>query len=464
MKRFMLIVLVTLASVRGTTGGQAISIPISNVSPPSPCGSNYLLQWGGTSWDCAALEVVGNNLGIGLTPNVGEALQVMQLPSSSTGTSYGGAPWGYAWTTGAFSGVTDNVFQWGYNAGGDGVLDATKPYLFQQTEIDYLASPGHHILETFLAAGATGWGAVRPMGAHIDLNDPNDWGVSFDIGPDSKFNLNSNGAQIWFVDPTGATAHVGAGNNTLQLVDYVTRNTGLGNAYFGYDKTADGWVFSPPLAGSGGVTSFSGDGTVLSNSGSTGAATATLASAGPYTVLQNDTSSSAAPTYGKLDLTNATTGSTPVANGGTGTALGEVFLLTFGSTVAFKVNEFIGFGNYGASESCMYSPMAAGGTADTMTVYVSATPGRGTSWTVTLRKCSGGVGCTPGNASFSTTDTGDGSSGTCVITGTTHQQCTVSGGSTTFAVGDFVDLEFVSSGGTPAPTKVDASVKFVKGS
>lgn len=73
-------------------------------------------------------------------------------------------------------------------------------------------------------------------------------------------------------------------------------------------------------SGSGGVTSFSGDGTILSNSSSTGAVTATLASAGAGTVLGNATSASAAPGYtsapqlgksgtlGSVTMGNATSG------------------------------------------------------------------------------------------------------------------------------------------------------------
>lgn len=48
----------------------------------------------------------------------------------------------------------------------------------------------------------------------------------------------------------------------------------------------------------GGVSSFTGDSTILSNSASTGAVTATLANAAAYTALGNFTSSAAAPTYG----------------------------------------------------------------------------------------------------------------------------------------------------------------------
>lgn len=56
-------------------------------------------------------------------------------------------------------------------------------------------------------------------------------------------------------------------------------------------------------AGSGGgVSSFTGDSIVLSNSASTGAVTATLASAAAYTGLGNFTGTSAAPTYSFLPL------------------------------------------------------------------------------------------------------------------------------------------------------------------
>jgi hypothetical protein len=47
----------------------------------------------------------------------------------------------------------------------------------------------------------------------------------------------------------------------------------------------------------GGVTSFTGDGTLINNVASTGAVTASLASAPAYTSLSNSTGSSAAPTY-----------------------------------------------------------------------------------------------------------------------------------------------------------------------
>jgi hypothetical protein len=55
--------------------------------------------------------------------------------------------------------------------------------------------------------------------------------------------------------------------------------------------------------GGGGVTSFTGDGTLLNNSASTGAVTATLANAGAHKWWGNNTGVSAAPAY--LSLTNS---------------------------------------------------------------------------------------------------------------------------------------------------------------
>jgi len=88
-----------------------------------------------------------------------------------------------------------------------------------------------------------------------------------------------------------------------------------------------------------GVSSITGDGTVISNSASTGAVTLTLANAGAGTVLGNATSSSATPTYtsapvlGKNATTNGTLG---LANGGTsGTT---ITLQNLGNTSAYNFN------------------------------------------------------------------------------------------------------------------------------
>jgi hypothetical protein len=87
------------------------------------------------------------------------------------------------------------------------------------------------------------------------------------------------------------------------------------------------------------VTSFSGDGTILNNSSSTGAVTATLANANAGTVLGNNTSSAAAPSYTSAPVLgkNATTaGTLGLANGSASGA--TVTIQNLGATVAYNFN------------------------------------------------------------------------------------------------------------------------------
>jgi hypothetical protein len=83
----------------------------------------------------------------------------------------------------------------------------------------------------------------------------------------------------------------------------------------------------------GGVSSFTGDGTVLSNSASTGAVIGSLANAGAKTVLGNPTGSSAAPVYTTNPVVTsitATTATTPVTV--------QVYTTdTYSSTVTFNL-------------------------------------------------------------------------------------------------------------------------------
>ena len=79
-----------------------------------------------------------------------------------------------------------------------------------------------------------------------------------------------------------------------------------GYIYFATDATAgsnwylctatDTWT-QQTGSGASGVTSFSGDGALLSNSSSTGAVTTTLGNAGAYSLWGNNTGSSASPGY-----------------------------------------------------------------------------------------------------------------------------------------------------------------------
>lgn len=84
---------------------------------------------------------------------------------------------------------------------------------------------------------------------------------------------------------------------------------------------------APCGSGGAGVTSFSGDGVIISNSASTGAVTDTLASAGAHTILGNNTTSAATPTYtsnpsvSSITLNGSTSGSAMLSVSTTGGTL-----------------------------------------------------------------------------------------------------------------------------------------------
>jgi hypothetical protein len=84
---------------------------------------------------------------------------------------------------------------------------------------------------------------------------------------------------------------------------------GLVTAGSGVTITGSGTAASPfsvIASGTSGVSTFTGDGTILSNSASSGAVTATLENAAANSVLGNNTGSSAAPSYQTLiDLAGA---------------------------------------------------------------------------------------------------------------------------------------------------------------
>ena len=82
------------------------------------------------------------------------------------------------------------------------------------------------------------------------------------------------------------------------------------------------------VGGSSGVSSFSGDGTLLSNSSSTGTVTATLANAGAHKWWGNNTGSSATPGYESLTSSDLPLSSMGTITGGTwnGTALTSTYL------------------------------------------------------------------------------------------------------------------------------------------
>jgi hypothetical protein len=71
-------------------------------------------------------------------------------------------------------------------------------------------------------------------------------------------------------------------------------------------------IGNAPTGGGGGVTTFSGDGTLISNSASTGAVTTTLATAAAHKYFGNNTGSTGAPSYSSIVAADLPTLSTTV--------------------------------------------------------------------------------------------------------------------------------------------------------
>ena len=99
------------------------------------------------------------------------------------------------------------------------------------------------------------------------------------------------------VDGIGATAIKKQGGTTALASGDIAPNSVACVQYDGTNFELQSSVANAPVAG---VSSFSGDGTLLNNIASTGPVTATLATAGAHTVFGNRTGSTAAPGYGIL--------------------------------------------------------------------------------------------------------------------------------------------------------------------
>ena len=111
------------------------------------------------------------------------------------------------------------------------------------------------------------------------------------IGPPSTFQQGWR-AKIICAGAGTTTIAAGAGTSILAGPTTCTQNQSVDVV-----TNSVGWDVFGGTGSGGGVSSFTGDGIVLNNSGSTGAVTASLATVGAYKVLGNDTGSTAAPNY-----------------------------------------------------------------------------------------------------------------------------------------------------------------------
>lgn len=129
------------------------------------------------------------------------------------------------------------------------------------------------------------------------------------------------------------------GQNINGAASNLTLSAGSASAPTGMRVVSDGTnYYAQPIGGASGgsgVASFSGDGALLSNSGSTGTVTATLTAAGAFTVWGNPSGTSGAPSYtGTPSVTSVTlNGSTSGSCALSVTATAGTLNLCAGATV-----------------------------------------------------------------------------------------------------------------------------------
>jgi hypothetical protein len=144
-------------------------------------------------------------------------------------------------------------------------------------------------------------------------------GTGLTTAPTNGQLLIGNGTTYTLANITGSTGlSVTNGAGTIALA-----NTGVTSNVAGTGITISGGTGAVTITNSG-VTSFSGDGTILGNSLSTGAVTATLKTAAAGTVLGNRTGAAAVPTYTStpvLGLAGTTLGTISLSGNTSGTIL-----------------------------------------------------------------------------------------------------------------------------------------------
>lgn len=173
---------------------------------------------------------------------------------------------------------------------------------------------------TLASSGGGGSGSPGGTPGQVQFNSAGNFG-GFTLGGDATLNTGTGALTLATVNSnvgtfavttvnakglvTAATALTGdiTSSGAATTLATVNSNTGtFGSSTVVPVITVNGKglitaVTTATITGGGGVSSFTGDGTLISNSASTGAVTATLANAAANTVWGNNTGSSAAPGY-----------------------------------------------------------------------------------------------------------------------------------------------------------------------
>lgn len=314
----------------------------------------------------------------------GTAISPLNLSVNPTNESTINAGWfnaNYSFTT---SFVTTNTMNFGIGRSADGSTTGQDTYSpstavntgaanFRTTFSPSASSPNYAALQINPTISGTSSGTATDLaiasktntltGGTVNLIDAGTTTTDFFTGYASKFKVDLTGQ----INSQSLTASQLAGTDASKNITSVAVGTGL--SLTGGTLSATG--------GGGGVSSFTGDGVIISNSASTGAVTDTLVAATAKSVLGNATASSAAPTYTTAPVVsglstaadfNATTGATGYElNGINGISYPSVDS-TANATIAIGSGALSGISTSAAYQNTVVGYQAMHGTMTTASV------------------------------------------------------------------------------------------------
>lgn len=183
------------------------------------------------------------------------------------------------------------------------------------------------------ATGSSSGTLVASLGILTTYTNNQFFQVMITDGPShggDNLNINMLGP-IAIFKMVGTTATAIAAGDIQQDKPTMLRYTACGIGCSGGSGGSAGFLFTPDGLSSGsGVSSLTGDGSLINNSASTGAVTLTLATAGAYNVWYNNTNATATPGYHTL-INAALPGAGCMTLNGTSACLNGTYTISGGS-------------------------------------------------------------------------------------------------------------------------------------